>query len=238
LKLVSDGPSVRRQFVDTALSQLYPAYISLLQRHNEILTQRNALLKTAAERCGDRGINLDTLEIWSAQLAEASAKVAARRESYVARLDKTVRALLSDMTAGVETPALRYERAYSEDEYLHLLTSNVDREVRLGTTLYGAHRDDMIITLAGREAKAFSSQGQQRSIALAMKLAEGMLSREETGEYPVFLLDDIFSELDDARKRYLADGLDGRQVVITSCDRVPAEGAKIFRVSCGEITET
>jgi recF protein len=237
LRLVSDGPALRRQFVDSALSQLYPAYVSLLQRYNDILAQRNALLRAASERRGDRKVNLDTLAIWSEQLAQASAKVAARREAYVSRLDIVMRELLSDMTLGTERVALHYEKAQTEEEYLHMLTSCVEREVRVGTTIYGAHRDDIAITLCGRDARAFSSQGQQRSIALAMKLAEGMLSREETGEYPVFLLDDIFSELDDSRKQYLAQGLSGRQVVITSCDRIKTDGAKVFSVSNGGIAE-
>lgn len=237
LRLVSDGPAVRRQFVDAALSQLYPAYVSLLQRHNDILAQRNALLRAAMIKGCDEKVNFDTLGIWSEQLAATSAKVAAKRCEYVQRLDSVVRALLSDMTGGREKPELQYDRVRTEEEYLQLLSSNVEREIRMGTTLYGAQRDDIEISLGGRVARAFSSQGQQRSIALAMKLAEGLLSKEATGEYPVFLLDDIFSELDDARKAYLARGLYDRQVVITSCDRIPAEGAKVFTVSGGEIRE-
>lgn len=237
LRLVSDGPAMRRQFVDAALSQLYPAYVSLLQRHNDILAQRNALLRAASLKGPGDPVNLETLGIWSEQLAATSAKVAERRGEYVERLEKEVQALIYDMTGGREKPSLLYDRVRSESEFLELLTSNVEREIRMGTTLYGAQRDDIEIMLDGREARAFSSQGQQRSIALAMKLAEGILSKEVTGEYPVFLLDDIFSELDDARKTYLARGLEGKQVVITSCEKVPADAAKVFTVSGGEIRE-
>ena len=151
LRLVSDGPLIRRQFIDAALSQLYPAYVSLLQRYNDILSQRNALLRAASERRGDRRVNLDTLEIWSEQLADASAKVAARRDAYVGRLDSVVKELISDMTSGAEQVSLCYERARSFEEYMQMLTCNVEREVRMGTTLFGAHRDDMTITLGGRE---------------------------------------------------------------------------------------
>ena len=141
------------------------------------------------------------------------------------------------MTGGREEPTLIYDCVRSESEYLELLTANVEREIRMGTTLYGAQRDDIEILLGGRQAKSFSSQGQQRSIALAMKLAEGIISKEVTGEYPVFLLDDIFSELDESRKTYLARGLSDRQVVITSCEKILSDGAKVFMVSCGEIRE-
>lgn len=237
LQLVSDGPAMRRHFVDAALSQLYPTYVSLLQRHNDILAQRNALLRAASLKGTDDTVNMDTLGIWSELLAATSAKVAEKRCEYVQRLDKEVRALLSDMTGGREKTSLRYDRVRTESEYLELLTGNVEREIRVGTTLYGAQRDDIEILLDGRQARAFSSQGQQRSIALAMKLAEGMLSKEITGEYPVFLLDDIFSELDSSRKAYLARGLSGRQVVITSCEKIMSDEAKIFSVSGGEIRE-
>lgn len=237
LMLVSDGPAVRRRFVDAALSQLYPAYVSLLQRHNDILAQRNALLRAASLKGAGEPVNIDMLGIWSEQLAETSAKVSERRSLYVERLDKEVRALVADMTCGREKPSLRYERARTASEYLELLTSNVEREIRIGTTLYGAQRDDIEILLDGKEARSFSSQGQQRSIALAMKLAEGIISKEVTGEYPVFLLDDIFSELDESRKTYLAQGLSGRQVVITSCEKIVPDAVKVFSVSGGEIRE-
>ena len=176
-------------------------------------------MRAASLKGTDDTVNMDTLGIWSELLAATSAKVAEKRCEYVQRLDKEVRALLSDMTGGREKTSLRYDRVRTESEYLELLTGNVEREIRVGTTLYGAQRDDIEILLDGRQARAFSSQGQQRSIALAMKLAEGMLSKEITGEYPVFLLDDIFSELDSSRKAYLARGLSGRQVVITSCEK-------------------
>ncbi|MBQ7822432.1 MAG: DNA replication and repair protein RecF, partial [Clostridia bacterium] len=103
-------------------------------------------------------------------------------------------------------------------KYTELFCSDRDREITLKTTLHGVHRDDIEIYLSGKEARLYASQGQQRSIALAMKLAEGEISKNETGKYPVFLFDDVLSELDKNRQSFVLDKLIGRQVIITSCD--------------------
>ena len=110
---------------------------------------------------------------------------------------------------------------------------NTEKEIRAGTTLYGTHKDDIYIELNGRDSRSFASQGQQRSIALAMKLAEGEISKKITGEYPVFLFDDILSELDRSRKDYVLSGLSGKQVIITCCEEV--EVGNVFTVKNGEI---
>ena len=111
-----------------------------------------------------------------------------------------------------------FDESENERKYRALVEKYREKEKIVGTSLIGAHRDDFEIFLGGRSAKNFCSQGQQRSIALALKLAEGEISREECGEYPVFLLDDVLSELDRDRKNYVLSQLYGRQVIITSCD--------------------
>ena len=111
--------------------------------------------------------------------------------------------------------------------------------MKAGTTLFGVHKDDIEILLNERSARVFASQGQQRSIAVAMKLAEGEVCREKTGEFPVFLLDDVFSELDDRRKNYILSGMEGRQVLITCCDRKDAEripDGRVIFVEKGQYT--
>ncbi|MBR4934087.1 MAG: DNA replication/repair protein RecF, partial [Clostridia bacterium] len=120
------------------------------------------------------------------------------------------------------------------------LTSNIDREAAAGSTLWGPHKDDIHISINGKEARLFASQGQQRSIALSMKLAEGEISKRLTGEYPVFLLDDVFSELDERRRAFIMESLRGRQIIVTSCEPsvVPGGGAgdiAYFRVSDGKV---
>ena len=116
--------------------------------------------------------------------------------------------------------------------FFEKFTSSLDREIKAGGTLYGIHRDDMTIKVNEKDERSFSSQGQQRSAALAMKLSEGEIVRDDIGEYPVFLLDDILSELDDSRKSYILKGLSERQVIITSCGN-DIGGEKRFYVSGG-----
>ena len=224
LSIVKDGPSERRAFLDVAISQLRPVYLKTLQRYNLILLQRNALLKSAKS-----GGSTETLDAWSYQLAEYSAFIAKTRYEYTEKLSKIASDLYDDLTDGKETLSLSYHGTsrlggdYGDTEriknvYYRQLTENVEREILLGSTQYGVHKDDVDIFLDGREARYFASQGQQRSIVLTMKLSEGEYSKNETGEYPVLLLDDILSELDPVRRAYVISGIKNRQVIITACD--------------------
>ena len=231
LSIVKDGPSERRNFADVAISQLYPAYVAALSKYQKILLQRNSVLKEPYSP-----VFSDTLAVLSEQLAAEAAVISKYRDEYIRKLDVKVRNLILDMTSERERVELRYTEPKSREEYVNAFTQNVDKEIRAGTTLYGPHKDDIAVTLNGGEARIFASQGQQRSIALAMKLGEGEISRDETGEYPVFLLDDILSELDESRKAYVIRGLSGRQVLITTCEVIP-EGAKVFGVENGRYFE-
>lgn len=238
LFIVKGPPSERRAFVDVAISQLRPLYMRTLQRYNKVLFGRNAELKRAREG-GDRRL----LDSWSEQLAELAAKITAERCGYIESLALAAGEIYSDMTGGAETLGLSYrgcsrlggeymDEARVRKIYLSLLTENTEREIILGSTQYGTHKDDIEITLDGREAKSFASQGQERGIVLSMKLAEGECSRRRTGEYPVFLFDDVLSELDPQRRSFVASGLGERQVIITACDlsasrRIP-DGRKYY----------
>lgn len=235
LSLVRDGPAVRRNFCDVAISQLEPTYIVQLQRLNRILEQRNALIRRIRES-GSQKPFLETLEVLSAQLAEVSALICERRNRYVSLLDAYVRQFFSEMTGDREIPSLRSVQLRSREEFLSQLSSHLDREIRYGATLFGAHKDDVEILLNGKEARSFASQGQQRSIALAMKLAEGEISKSVSGEYPVFLFDDVLSELDESRRSFLLSGLENRQVVVTSCDSFHFP-CRLFSVRNGVISE-
>lgn len=233
LAIVREGPSLRRRFLDTAISQVDPKYLRALQIYTHALNQRNALIKMAKDRRND-GLFYQNAELFSEQMAEQGETISKARQEYVERLDKTAGRFLSDMTAGRETMRLVYQTPRTKEDYRRLLSENLDRELRAGATLYGVHKDDVAVFLNEKEARAYGSQGQQRSIALSMKLAEGELSRESTKEYPVFLFDDILSELDESRKSYLLSGLGDRQVLITSCEAVTAEG-KIYQIKNGEV---
>ncbi len=215
LSIVKEGPAMRRGFLDGAISQLDRLYVSSLQRYASILQQRNRILQDAFKEPS----LLDTLDVWSKQLAEEAAVISQKRRRYVERLSCHVGDVFSDMTSGKEVPTLIYSGEKSAEEYYRLLSANLEREIRYGATMFGTHKDDVTILLNEKEARSYASQGQQRSLALALKLAEGELSREDSGEYPVFLFDDVFSELDKQRKDYLMAGLSGKQVIITTCEK-------------------
>ena len=228
LSLVKDGPAERRNFLDVAISQLHPAYIRSLQKYNQLLKQRNSLLKLAET---DRKTFDDTIELWSAQLAHEAAYIASVRYEYVKKLNMHVGAFFTGMSGESESVCVRYmgkahveedmyaDKEYCERAYMRLYMSHHDREIAAGSTLWGIHRDDLEIELNGKYARIFASQGQQRSIALAMKMAEAEISREICGqEYPVFLFDDVLSELDAGRRAYLLGEIHDRQVIMTSCE--------------------
>lgn len=229
LSIVHEGPGVRRAFIDMAISQLDPVYLAALQRYGRILGQRNALL-----RQGLFGTDISsTLPMWSEKLAKEAALIAQKRVAYIEKLDGSVKEIFADMTGGRETPKIEYRDCRTEEEYFRLLTENTEREIKTASTLYGTHRDDFALFLNGKEARRYASQGQQRSIALAMKLSEGEISCRQTGEYPVYLLDDVFSEIDEGRRVYLTEGFTDRQVIITSCEEHRGIGTGFF-VSGGQ----
>ncbi len=239
LAIVKAGPSERRSFMDIAICQLRPVYLKSLQRFNKILLQRNALLKQLSERSGEAAL----LEILSDQLARESALIWHTRVEYLDRLNDFVKRFFHELAesgaeGSSEIPELRFKNSIKITEkitemeayehYMKLLCANTEREIAAGTTLYGSHKDDIEILLDEREARQFASQGQQRSLALAMKLGEGEISMEYSGEYPVFLFDDVLSELDSRRQQFLLSRLDSRQVIMTTCTPPPVESEAMF----------
>ncbi len=233
LSLVDGGPAMRRSFLDIALGQLYPAYIDSLSDYNRTLAQRGAILKEAQSAKVDPYL----LDVYAKRLAAEGARLAARRWAYVLELSEAVAEIFSDMTEGREVPSLAYkcdfiDEGMSEVEIVSegekrlysMLCESLDRDIRYGATSYGVHRDDIAVKLNSKEAKLFASQGQKRSVALAMKLSEGEISKKLTGEYPVFLLDDVLSELDMSRRRFIMSRLCGRQIIVTSCEDTLFEG--------------
>ena len=227
LSMIKDGPSERRSYMDIAISSLYPSYLYSLQTYSHLLRQRNALLKSAWQ---DRGAFDSTVELWSEKLAHEAAVISDMRLQFAKRASRHVAACFAEMMGEKEIPSLVFhgssgqkEEEYADREttkkkYYSLLTSSYDREIAAGATLWGIHKDDLDICLNGKSARIYGSQGQQRSLALAMKLAEGEICKEEFGDYPVFLFDDVLSELDASRREYLLHKIKGKQVIMTSCE--------------------
>ena len=246
LFLVKGGPSERRQFLDIAISAENPSYLATLQRYAHILKQRNALLKSAELQPENFR---QTIEIWSQQLSVEGAYIARERARYIGKLEQFVAATFGEMMGEREKPTLSYlgcnksedadyQNIEATKEHLYKrLTSNLERELGAGATLYGAHKDDMEILLNGHPARLFASQGQQRSLSLALKIAEGEICREDFGEYPVFLFDDVLSELDASRRAFLLSRMAGKQVIMTSCEGKEAMSDLCLRVKNGRVFE-
>ncbi len=216
LRLIQDGPDERRRFLNISISQLSKNYYTALLRYNKILEQRNNLLKDR-----DAGLIYDTLPVWDEQLAKYAAIVTRHRADFVERLSPLAREEHLSLTDGAETLSVSLERRrVGDDEELaeqifSELQRNYDRDIRLGYTSSGPHRDDLDITINGQDAKNFASQGQTRTAALSVKLAEMEIFRELSGEYPVLILDDVMSELDLPRRKKLAQRAQGMQTILT-----------------------
>ena len=227
LSLIKDGPSERRSYLDIAISRISQKYIRALQRYSYFLKQRNSLIKSAYN---DRASFDATVELWSEKLAEEAAYISKERYLYIQRTAPYVNSFLNKMTGEKESTELIYRASASlegdqyidteqiKEKYLKLFSSSHDREISAGATLWGIHKDDIEIKLNGKNARIFASQGQQRSLALALKLAEGEICREEFGDYPVFLFDDVLSELDDTRRDSLLLFDTNKQVIISTCE--------------------
>ena len=225
LGIISDSPSVRRSFLDVAISQLRPVYIKLLSKYNYYIGERNALLKKEEDEVNALS---DLLYVYADEMSTICSEISVIREEYIKRLDFYVKKFFEEMTDGKEIPKISYDADHSlsegadksniKEKYMELYLNNTEREMRVGSTLYGIHKDDIKIEINGKDSRFYASQGQQRSLALTMKMAEGEISREYTGEYPVFLLDDVLSELDEKRRDYILSSIDKRQVIITTCE--------------------
>lgn len=246
LSIIKEGPSIRRNFLDVAISQIRPLYMRSLQRYNLILKERNALIKSADN---DRATFNSTIDLFSSQLAHEAAIITAYRVRYIENLKKYVFECFSDMTGEKEKPRLEYisssklsendcfDEKKCENAYLELYSSRHEREIAAESTLWGIHKDDLDIDLDGNRARIFASQGQQRSLSLALKLAEGEIIKDECGgDYPVFLFDDVLSELDFGRRSYLLSNLEGKQVIMTCCEKKDINAEKIIGVKNGEFT--
>ena len=222
LSLIKGAPQERRQFLNVAIAQCYPVYLKLCEEYNKMLENRNTLLKNALKGIWFDGVELES---WTARLSEVGAAIQAYRLRYIEKLSPFAKELLRDLSYTKEKMDLSYESeaaGESEEEikesYLNLFKENLSREMAAGCTLFGVHRDDLAVDINGKSARSFASQGQQRSAVLSLKLAEGEVCRAITGEYPVFLFDDVMSELDEKRRGYVLRETGDRQVIITACE--------------------
>lgn len=239
LKLVKGSPSNRRKFIDSAISQLYPAYLSALLEYNKVMKQKNSLLKTIKYKGGDSA----TLEIWNGELAKSMVKVMLARSEFIRDIDKWASGIQYEISGEAlelsYMPNIRLDNA-SENAVYEFLMTHKDREIYEGAAVYGIQRDDIGIAINAKEAQLFASQGQQRTAALSMKIAQSEYINDKKGEYPILLLDDIMSELDVSRRMYLSERIRDKQVLITSTDtdiKAETDNVKLFHISGGQVGE-
>lgn len=234
LKIVKEGPDNRRRFIDRELCQIKPVYYSELGNYKKVLKEKNILLR---EENRDKGL----YAVFDEALAEYGIRIAEARKKFIERLNEISKELHTSISGGTEDIKLSYEtKIKDKEDYLRVLKENFERDIKKGYTSFGPHKDDIAISINDIDIRTFGSQGQQRTAALSMKLAELSLIKQETGRDAVLLLDDVLSELDQNRQKFLINAAQDVQTFISSTeldDKLRAmlpEGAS-FKVDSGRV---
>lgn len=248
LSIIKQGPGERRRFVDITLSQIRPSYFYNLQLLAKILKQRNILLKNIYSKKD----LIDTIDIWNIKLAEVSANIILERQKFADTLSELAQKQHKFITNGKEIINFDYQCNFNihksrskndiSDIYLKLLEKSINRDISIGYTTIGPHRDDYDILINNNSLKMYGSQGQQRSSVLSIKIAEIELINNETGQYPVLLLDDVMSELDENRQKYLMNSIKSVQTFITCTSdkkfrNLINTSASYFKIDSGSVIE-
>ncbi|MEH2328543.1 DNA replication/repair protein RecF [Nostoc sp.] len=250
LELVRGGPEGRRNWLDTLLIQLEPVYAHILQQYNHVLRQRNAFLKHHVDTLDATSLQSE-LALWDAQLATTGTRVIRRRDRAIQRLAPIATTWHSSISGSTEVLQIKYvpniplEDNHPEEvqqAFLAKIQQRAVAEMHQGTTLVGPHRDEIELTINQTPARQYGSQGQQRTLVLALKLAELQLIEEVVKEPPLLLLDDVLAELDLSRQNQLLDAIQDRfQTLITtthlgSFDSQWLKSSQIIFVKAGELT--
>ena len=211
LNIIKNGPAGRRKFMDMELCQLNKVYANNLINYNKTLEQRNKLLKDLYFGQDLR----DTLDVWDAQLIKYGRDIIASRRDFIQKVNKIIAPVHSRLSGGKEELTVSYEPSINENDFDKILSDYRERDIKMKMTEAGPHRDDVLFMIDGIDIRKYGSQGQQRTTALSLKLAEIELVKEITGDNPVLLLDDVLSELDSNRQNYLLNSINDVQTIIT-----------------------
>lgn len=250
LELSKGSPDNRRQFADLSVSQIKNSYSAVTEKYEKLIDQRNTLLKNISYGRSRR----EELEMWDIQLAQMGAYISLLRFNYTRKLCAIAKKLYSEISGGSEELDIDYySTVYNTnflgaasvytgeltEQYLNVLKRNIDDDIRAGFTQKGVHRDDLICKINGSPVREDASQGQHRSVALIMKLSQAYILNEEIDDHPVILLDDVLSELDPSRQKFVISKIHDMQVFITCCDmNIPfdeEQHGKIFNIEKGQI---
>lgn len=219
LIMIKGGPSERRKFLDLHIAQMRPGHVSILNAYNKVVQQKSALLKSYVER----SLKHSQLQLWNAQMIDLGEKIIRNRADLTEQIQVVADSIYMNLTSQKEKIQINYialgKKTINEaiTEFPQLLQDKMEQEIERQMVLFGPHRDDVQILLNDKPARLYASQGQQRSLVLSLKLAELELIRQEKGEYPILLLDDVLSELDRFRRDYLLKFIksSGIQTLIT-----------------------
>lgn len=211
LRIIKNGPADRRRFIDLELCQLNKIYLHDLNSYQKAVNQRNNLLRQLSMVPSLK----DTLEVWDSQLVRYGSQVIKERQLFVEELNRLIGPIHEKLSGGKEKLRLVYEPNVEAQSFDRVLSSRQDNDIRLKTTTVGPHRDDINFIVNGIDIRKFGSQGQQRTAALSLKLAEIELVKGKINDTPVLLLDDVLSELDSFRQNYLLESIKDIQTVIT-----------------------
>ena len=241
MKLVKESPLERRRFLDVGLSQQQRSYFFALSRYTHALKQKNNLLK---EYKTAKNVD-DMLDVWDSVLAKEGATIIAKRKEYIATLCDSAKKFHYILSGEKETLNLSYESGVNVDcegeeleaNMLSALRASRAKDKDLGYSTVGPHRDDIKIEINGKDARKYASQGQQRTTALAMKIGQVVIYKDEIGEPPALLLDDVLSELDENRQKILLELTKSFQTILTCTEYKLSNAATLFEVKEGTIAK-
>lgn len=211
LSIIKNGPAERRRFLDLELCQLSRLYYQNLSSYYKILNQRNNLLKQIVY---NKSL-LDTIDVWDMQLVDYGKKVIKERQNFITMLNELIQEIHTNLTSGKEQLEIVYDKDIGMDEFEQALKNKISVDLNYTSTQTGPHRDDMILLINGMDARKYGSQGQQRTVALSLKIAEIRLVKNIINDNPILLLDDVMSELDSKRRSALMEEIKNIQTIIT-----------------------
>lgn len=229
LKLIKDGPKERRLFTDREISQIKPRYYRILSEYYKVLNQRNLLLKQEDEPI--------LLDIYTEQLAKTGFEIYKMRQEFCEKIAYTAKQIHNKISSGAEDLRIEYEaniQVSSTEEFYVVLKEAIEHDKIRKYSTRGIHKDDIAVFINDMDVRHFGSQGQKRSAAISLKLSEIQIIYEDTGEYPIVLLDDIFSELDSGRQEMLLEHVEHTQVFLTTAEPFAYQG-NVYCVTSGKI---
>jgi len=234
INILKGGPQNRRRFLDIMISQLKPNYMYNLNLYLKTLEQRNNYLRQIKEENKDENL----LDIWDEKLAEYAFKICQYRNEFINKIKNKIKSIHNEITSKKEDIEIEYiTECYNKEEYIKLLKKRRKLDIIKGFTTKGIHRDDFNILINDKQLNIYGSQGQHRTAILSLKLSELNIIYEETGEYPILLLDDFMSELDNNRRKQLLKNMENKQIIITCTEKFNIENNNflIYNVKNGKV---